>query len=96
MQGRATEKRHFHVLREAVITEELALSLDAMEGRVPFDSLAHAGDGADDELVEAAPDLLFPTRHGCDVGLHGRITLGLANLRVAAGEETRLCSLASF
>src|SRR5207244_4862923 len=34
-----------------------ALALDAIEGRVPLHGLAHAGDGAHDESVEAAPDV---------------------------------------
>ena len=51
--------------------EEPALALDAVERRVPFDRLAHAGDGAHDERVEAAPDVALPARHGRDVGLHG-------------------------
>src|SRR5229473_2254847 len=72
--------------------EEPALAVDAIEGRVPFDRLAHAGDGAHDERVEAAPDVAFPARHGCDVGLHGGVAVGLRDLRVAAREEGRLRS----
>jgi hypothetical protein len=55
----------------------LSLALDAIEGRIPFDGLAHAGDGARDECVEATPDVAFPARHGCDVGLHGGVAAGL-------------------
>jgi hypothetical protein len=73
--------------------EEPALALDAIEGRVPFDCLAHVGDGAHDERVEAAPDVAFPARHGRDVGLHGGVAVGLRDLRVAACEEGRLCDL---
>ena len=62
----------------------------AVEGRVPFDGLAHAGDGAHDERVEAAPDVAFPARHGRDVGLHGGVAVGLRDLGVAACEEGRL------
>ncbi len=72
---RAAEERHLHVLREAMDAEEpaafVAWSLDAVQRRVPFDRLAHARDGARDERVEAAPDVLLPARHGRDVGLHG-------------------------
>ena len=68
--------------------EEPDLVLDAIEGRVPFDRLAHAGDGARDERVEAAPDVAFPARHGGDVGLHRGIAVALRDLRVAAREKT--------
>ena len=72
--------------------EEPALALDSVEGRVPFDRLAHAGDGAHDERVEAAPDVAFPARHGGDVGLHGGVAVRLRDLRVAACEQGRLRS----
>src|SRR5262245_61434791 len=71
----------------------LALALDAIEGRVPLHGLAHAGDGAHDKRVEAAPDVAFPARHGRDVGLHGGVAVGLCDLRVAACEEGRLRGL---
>src|SRR6266508_6586581 len=74
--------------------EEPALALDSVQRRVPFDRLTHAGDGAHDERVEAAPDLAFPARHGRNVGLHGGVTVGLRDLRVAACEECRLCEFA--
>src|SRR5262249_31411786 len=86
-QRRAAEEGHFDVLREAMKVEEPALALDAIEGRVPFHRLAHAGDGAHDERVEATPDIAFPVRHGRDIGLHGRVAIGLRDLRVAACEE---------
>src|SRR5437899_8035100 len=54
-QRRAAEESHLDVLRHAMEAKEPALALDAIEGRVPFDRLAHAGDGAHDERVEAAP-----------------------------------------
>src|SRR5438046_1858771 len=69
--------------------EEPALALDSVEGRVPFDRLAYTGDGARDERVEAAPDVVFPARHGLDVGLHGGVAIGPRDLRVAACEEGR-------
>ena len=70
--------------------EEPALALDAVERRVPFHGLAHAGDGAHDERVEAAPDIAFPARHGRDVGLHGGVAVALRDLRVAARKQDRL------
>src|SRR5438105_14962293 len=89
-QRRAPEESHLDVLREAMEAEEPALALDAIEGRVPFDRLVHAGDGAHDEGVEAAADVAFPARHGRDAGLHGGVAVGLRDLRVAAREEFRL------
>ena len=83
-QRRAAEERHLDVLREAMEAEEPALALDAIEGRVPFDRLVHAGDGAHDERVEAAPDVALPARHGRDVGLHGGVAVALRDLRIAA------------
>src|SRR5438093_2488256 len=59
-QRRAAEESHLDVLREAMEAEEPGrLSvwvLDAIEGRVPLHGLAHAGYGAHDEGVQAAPD----------------------------------------
>src|SRR5947209_7982564 len=51
-QRRAAEESHLDEFRVAMEAEEPALALDAIEGRVPFDRLAHAGDGAHDECVE--------------------------------------------
>src|ERR1700736_5991311 len=56
--------------------EKPALALDAIEGRVPLDSLAHVGDGAHDERVEVTPDVAFPARHGREVGLHRGVAVG--------------------
>src|SRR5262249_3618204 len=86
-QRRAAEESHLDVLREAMEAEEPALALDSVEGRVPFDRLAHAGNGAHDERVEAASDAAFPARHGRDVGLHWGVAVGLRELRVAARQE---------
>src|SRR4029079_1031902 len=86
----AAEESHLHVLGEAMKAEEPDLVLDAIEGGVPFDRLPHAGDGARDERVEAAPDVAFPARHGRDVGLHGGVAVTLRDLRVAAREKGRL------
>src|SRR5881628_178872 len=83
-QRRAAEESHLDVLREAMDAEEPALALDSVKRRVPFDRLAHAGDGAHDERVEAAPDVALPPRHGRDVGPHGGVAVGLRDLRVAA------------
>src|SRR5262245_59117153 len=82
-QRRAAEEGQFDVLREAMKGEEPALALDAIERRIPFDRLAHPGDDARDERVEAAADVAFPTWHGRDVGLHGGIAITLRDLRVA-------------
>src|SRR5262245_39560292 len=57
--------------------EEPDLVLDAIEGRVPFDRLAHAGDGTRDERIEAASDVAFPARHGGDIGLHVGVAISL-------------------
>src|SRR6185436_7256392 len=89
-QRRAPKESDLHVLREAMKVEEPALPLDAVERRVPFDGLAHAGHGAHDQRVEAAADVAFPAGHRRDVGLHGRVAVGLRDLRIAAGEENRL------
>src|SRR4051794_1891622 len=83
----AAEENHFDVLREAMKAEEPALALDAIEGRVPFDCLVHAGNDAGDERVEATSDITLPAGHGRDVGLDGCVAVGLRDLRVAAGEE---------
>src|SRR5262245_46199678 len=45
---------------------------------------------ARDERVDASSDVALPARHGRDVGLHGCVTVGLRDLRVAACEESRL------
>jgi hypothetical protein len=92
----AAEESHFDVVREAMDAEEPVLALDPVKRRVPFDCLAHAGDGAHDERVETAPDVPFPARHGRDVGLHGGVAVGLRDLRVAACEEGRLCDVAGL
>src|SRR5262245_16545133 len=88
-QRRAAEERHFDVLREAMKVQEPALALDAIEGRVPLDGLAHVGDGAHDECVEAASDVAFPPRHGRDVALYRGIAVSFRDLRVAASEKGR-------
>src|SRR6266852_8814410 len=44
-QRRAAEESHFDVVREGMDAEEPALALDSVKRRVPFDCLAHAGDG---------------------------------------------------
>src|SRR5262249_53890009 len=83
----AAEERHLDVLRDAVEAEEPALALDAVERRVPLDRFEQVGDRAHDDVVEAAPDVAFPARHGRDVGLYGGVAISLRDLRVAAGEE---------
>src|SRR5262245_40457384 len=51
--------------------EELALALDAVEGRVPLHGLAHVGHVPHDERVESTPDVALPARHGRDVSCTG-------------------------
>ena len=104
----ATEEGDLDVPGEAVKAEEPALTFDAIEGRVPFNGLAQIWNGGCDERVEAAADVAFPAGHGGDVGVDRCITIGLRNLRFAAGEKLglvggvllghgagRVCSLAS-
>src|SRR5262249_20632592 len=86
-QRRAAAESHLDVLREAMDAEEPALALDSVEGRVPFDRLAHAGDGAHDERVETLTEVALPARHPGDVRLHRSVAAGLRDLRIAAGEE---------
>src|SRR6185369_5799848 len=62
-QRRAAEERHLDVLREAVEVEEPALAVDAVERRVPLHRLAHPGNGALDDRIEAAPGVALPARH---------------------------------
>src|SRR5687768_18575477 len=70
--------------------EEPSLALDSVEGRVPFHCLAHLGDGARNERVEAPADVALPPRHRRDVGLDGGVAVGLRDLRIAPGEKGRL------
>src|SRR5262245_14223545 len=65
-QGRAAEERDLHVLRVAVKAQHPAFALEAVEGRVPLHRLAHVGNRARDEFVEAAADVSFPVRHRID------------------------------
>src|SRR5262245_2065480 len=90
LQRRASEEGHLDVAGEDVERQEPALALDAVEGRVPLHGLAHLGHVACDERVHASSDVALPARHGRDVGLHGCVTVGLRDLRVAACEESRL------
>ena len=53
-----------------MVTQEPTLTLNAIPGRVPPHRRAHAWHSAHDELVDAAPDIVFLTWHGRDVGLH--------------------------
>src|SRR5689334_14626058 len=92
-QRRTAKERHLDVLREAVEVEEPAVSLDAIEGRVPFDGLVHAGDGAHDERVEMPTGVALPAGHRRDVGLHGGVAVALGDLWVAASKELDLGGL---
>ena len=82
-------KVNLDVSREAMESEEPALVLDAVEGRVPSDRLADIGHAALDERVEVATDLAFPAWHGRDVGLYRRIPITFRNLGIAARKEFR-------
>src|SRR5262245_47012723 len=73
----AAEEAHLHVPVEAVNAEEPAVALGAVEGRVPLHRLAHVGDRAFDERVEAAADVVFPSGHGRDVVLDGDVPVAL-------------------
>jgi hypothetical protein len=83
-QRSAAEEGHLYVFREDMEAEEPALAFDAVERRVVFDSLVYGGDGVGDEGIEPVADFAFPARHCCDIGLHGRVAVGLCDLGVAA------------
>src|SRR6185436_1110463 len=53
MKRHAAEEGYLDVVCEGMEAEEPALAFDSVEGRVPFDRLVYAGDGARDERVEA-------------------------------------------
>jgi hypothetical protein len=91
-ERRAAEEGHLDVFGEDMDAEEPGLVLDAVERRVPFHRLAHAGNGALDQRVEPAPDLAFPARHGGDIGLHRRVAVALGDLRIAARQQLRFGS----
>ena len=57
--------------------------LKRIEGR----GIHETGDSPRDERVEAVPDVVFPARHGRDVGLHGCVAVALRDLRVAEVAE---------
>src|SRR3546814_11326509 len=71
-------------------SEEPAVTLVAVEVRVPSHRLLHVGDGANDNVVDPAADLPLPSRHRRDVRLHRRVAVPLGDLRIAAREEDRL------
>src|SRR5690606_3105052 len=76
-------------LREAVVAEKPTLAFEAVEGRVPADRLAHAGHDTADEGIELFPHLPLPARHGCNVRLHGPVSVALRDLRVAPRKQLR-------
>jgi hypothetical protein len=84
------KKENLDVLREAMKAEEPTLAIDAVERRVPPHGLAYVGDSPRDERVEAVADVVFPARHGRDVGLHECVAIALRDLRVATCEKGRL------
>ena len=85
------EERDLNVSGEDVIAKEPAPAFDAVERRVPPDRFAHVRYSANDKVVESAPKIVFPTRHGGDVGLDGGVAVAFRNLGVAAGEEHGFC-----
>jgi hypothetical protein len=64
--------------------EKPALTLEAIERRVPSHGLSDIRHGAPDQRIETAPDVAFPARHGRDIGLHRGVAIALRDLRVAA------------
>ena len=79
----ALEESHLNIPCKDVIAQEPALTLNAIEGRVPPHGLPHIWHSANDQVVKPAPDVTFPARHGRDIGLHRGVAVPLRNLRVA-------------
>ena len=94
----AFEEGDFDVSGEAVEAEEpgLRVASRTIEGRVPSDGLAEIGNRGGDQHIEAAAHSAFPAGHGVDIGLHRRIAIRLADLRVAAGEKLWNCGGGCF
>lgn len=92
-QARPTEERNLDVLGEAVKSEKPALTLNAIEGRVPSHGLAYARHNARDERVETLPNVALPAGHRVDIRLHRGVAVGLRDLRVAAGKQSHRLGL---
>src|SRR5262245_6902127 len=78
-QRRSAEKTHLDVPCETMEAQKPALAFDSVEGRIPFNCLAHIGHALVDERVEPAADVALPAWHGRDVGLHGGVAIGLGD-----------------
>src|SRR5688500_6063834 len=83
-QCRAAEERHFDVFRKGVHAEKPALSVEAVERRVPLNGLLNTRNLLLDDRVESMRNVTFPPWKRGDVRLDRRITFSLRDLRVAA------------
>ena len=90
MQQSALEERHLHIAGEDVITQEPTFALDAIERRIPPRTLVRFRQRTHDEVIESAPDIAFPARHGRDVGLHRDVAVGLRDLGIASRKKNRV------
>ena len=77
LQQSVLEERHLHIAGEDVVTQEPTFALDAIERRIPPRTLVRFRQRTHDEVIESAPDIAFPARHGRDVGLHKDVAVGL-------------------
>ena len=77
LQQSALEERHLHIAGEDVVTQEPTFALDAIERRIPPRTLVRFRQITHDEVIESAPDIAFPARHGRDVGLNRGVAIGL-------------------
>ena len=89
-QRRTTEEGHLDKVGEDVEAQELALALNAVEGRVPSHCLAQFKNGAHEERVNADPEVAFPAWHSPSLGLVGGVAFAIWDLRFAPCEDDRL------
>ena len=90
LQQSALEERHLHIAGEDVVTQEPTFALDAIERRIPPRTLVRFRQRTHDEVIESAPDIAFPARHGRDVGLHRDVAVGLRDLGIASRKKNRV------
>ena len=90
LQQSALEERHLHKAGEDVITQEPTFALDAIERRIPPRTLVRFRQRTHDEVIESAPDIAFPARHGRDVGLNRDVAVGLRDLGIASRKKNRV------
>ena len=81
---------HLHIAGEDMITQEPTFALDAIERRIPPRTLVRFRQRTHDEVIESAPDIAFPARHGRDVGLHRGVAIGLRDLGIASRKKNRV------